>query len=184
MFRTPKWDHPRSRGEYHPAYLEGVVRTGSSPLSRGIRHFVGFAQETSRIIPALAGNTGHVITRVTRIPDHPRSRGEYTHSVEHDAIANGSSPLSRGIPCLARASMLWAGIIPALAGNTVFKRPQLRFRRDHPRSRGEYLLWTALVAYIQGSSPLSRGIRQRLRSGVRTPGIIPALAGNTWCRCI
>ena len=30
-----------------------------------------------------------------------------------------------------------------------------------------------------GSSPLSRGIRQRHTMGVRHPGIIPALAGNT-----
>ena len=51
---------------------------------------------------------------------------------------------------------------------------------DHPRSRGEYPLVEALPAAAHGSSPLSRGIPDGSFRGFPAPGIIPALAGNTW----
>ena len=50
-------DHPRSRGEYAEFVRQIADASGSSPLSRGILHLsVGHA-DTTRIIPALAGNT-------------------------------------------------------------------------------------------------------------------------------
>ena len=50
-------DHPRSRGEYAETAKHPGRHWGSSPLSRGILHLsVGYAYST-RIIPALAGNT-------------------------------------------------------------------------------------------------------------------------------
>ena len=51
--------------------------------------------------------------------------------------------------------------------------------RDHPRSRGEYLIEQTTEHSTGGSSPLSRGI---LAASVLASGgvrIIPALAGNT-----
>ena len=52
-------------------------------------------------------------------------------------------------------------------------------RQDHPRSRGEYLLWFGVSGPPRGSSPLSRGIQGRAVGHVPRAGIIPALAGNT-----
>ena len=50
-------DHPRSRGEYGPAQDQPGLRSGSSPLSRGILAGAFRVAPAGRIIPALAGNT-------------------------------------------------------------------------------------------------------------------------------
>ena len=50
---------------------------------------------------------------------------------------------------------------------------------DHPRSRGEYSVHVLRPNAGEGSSPLSRGIRNRNAASTRRDGIIPALAGNT-----
>ena len=122
--------------------------------------------------------------------------------------ADGSSPLSRGIQSPNRQPQYRRRIIPALAGNTFRGAADWDRCTDHPRSRGEYCGLAAGGIPISGSSPLSRGILARrmargsqgrikrrgrgvgsspLSRGIRgcgatrgsTPGIIPALAGNT-----
>ena len=70
-------------------------------------------------------------------------------------------------------------IIPALAGNTRYLHRLDRDRSDHPRSRGEYLAVEPVRAGLDGSSPLSRGIRRSPGSPPIQQRIIPALAGNT-----
>ena len=111
--------------------------------------------------------------------DHPRSRGEYTIEYGSRASGAGSSPLSRGIPYRTRRLRDQQRIIPALAGNTACHGTVRTGREDHPRSRGEYGYLWRLIHDLEGSSPLSRGIRSQ--SGRRTAAIriIPALAGNT-----
>ena len=119
------------------------------------------ALETLGIIPALAGNTpGRLHERPARW-DHPRSRGEYPSPAATAHTASGSSPLSRGIPGLFGDRQRW--------------------RQDHPRSRGEYAPAADRRRQWGGSSPLSRGIRAPLWERSHSPGIIPALAGNTLC---
>ena len=115
--------------------------------------------EDYRIIPALAGNTVSGHGSGGQRPDHPRSRGEYPPVSTRLLQLLGSSPLSRGIPARGAPLDPARGIIPALAGNTG-RRSRGRVRgRDHPRSRGEYL-----VASRRAKTPTR---------------IIPALAGNT-----
>ena len=93
---------------------------------------------TSRIIPALAGNTTASSTPRSRARDHPRSRGEYACFIVPLLPESGSSPLSRGILFMAFSGVEWGRIIPALAGNTRAWHAQLLDPGDHPRSRGEY----------------------------------------------
>ena len=93
--------------------------------------------------------------------DHPRSRGEYTVFTAVNSSCTGSSPLSRGIPSFVASVSFPIGIIPALAGNTVWKTSCAGDRGDHPRSRGEYLTLAISGILISGSSPLSRGIPRR-----------------------
>ena len=131
------------------------------------------------IIPALAGNTGPFSTSRIGKKDHPRSRGEYDTHVTTDLTRAGSSPLSRGIRFRGGARTAEAGIIPALAGNTRRAGPGHRHSKDHPRSRGEYLANELKTLGLEGSSPLSRGIRWAWGCGCGAAGIIPALAGNT-----
>ena len=91
--------------------------------------------------------------------DHPRSRGEYPLSGLGWWSMRGSSPLSRGILIPRAVLAHHIRIIPALAGNTSSSTAPSVTKRDHPRSRGEYLSLTGTFG-----------------EGV---GIIPALAGNT-----
>ena len=152
-------DHPRSRGEYLASVL---VRASSQG-----------------IIPALAGNTQQRAMMGANTADHPRSRGEYGGCTSRMAAWGGSSPLSRGIQSEPAERWAAAGIIPALAGNTRPAGHSGFTATDHPRSRGEYEELNDLWIRVEGSSPLSRGIRQPRACTGRRRRIIPALAGNT-----
>ena len=156
----PPKDHPRSRGEYQNISRAGLNEAGSSPLSRGIPSAVAGRPKTLRIIPALAGNTAIIYAICVAARDHPRSRGEYQEEVNVILPSGGSSPLSRGIPGVLGVPVLAEGIIPALAGNTEWVARARRLLEDHPRSRGEYVVWVGRPFGLRGSSPLSRGIRR------------------------
>ena len=71
-----------------------------------------------RIIPARAGFTPGRRAWVTRLRDHPRSRGVYIDGVDDRLLKVGSSPLARGLPV------------------SLMREPSRR--ADHPRSRGVY----------------------------------------------
>ena len=75
-------------------------------------------------------------------------------------------------------------IIPAYAGSTRSGLGACRTPSDHPRIRGEHLsgLYTGDGQF--GSSPHTRGARNRPAGSTRPARIIPAYAGSTrfWCR--
>ena len=72
-------DHPRSRGVYPPVKGHGPESDGSSPLARGLRQGVAQDDLAPGIIPARAGFTRRSAPASMRRPDHPRSRGVYSH---------------------------------------------------------------------------------------------------------
>ena len=113
-----RWDHPRSRGEYPAHATLEISKSGSSPLSRGIRDDLLQAEHCDGIIPALAGNTLSAVVLPCEDWDHPRSRGEYHGQLLSAHACEGSSPLSRGIRAVVDRGGNIIGIIPALAGNT------------------------------------------------------------------
>ena len=88
--------HPRSRGEHIGAVYVSVSVVGSSPLARGTRFIPDALMQSSGLIPARAGNTRLIRSRVSEMRAHPRSRGE--HSSRRLVIPSslGSSPLARG----------------------------------------------------------------------------------------
>ena len=154
-------DHPRSRGEYPPRAGYPPGWNGSSPLSRGIRALPAPTGRAAGIIPALAGNTPSSRPVRPASRDHPRSRGEYISTSLAEDYRAGSSPLSRGILRPRLLYQIPRGIIPALAGNTRRSFGSIRRLPDHPRSRGEYFQNPGRTSTSSGSSPLSRGIRER-----------------------
>ena len=91
----------------------------------------------------------------------------------------GSSPLARGLLPLRRGRCPSVRIIPARAGFTGRWERTSRRGGDHPRSRGVYSLRSSGGRSSRGSSPLARGLPQRLRRRVAAGGIIPARAGFT-----
>ena len=111
-------DHPRSRGVYAMSACDQTTSPGSSPLARGLQRQKQRLHRQYRIIPARAGFTSLVRAMLSHLPDHPRSRGVYRHSMHTHGNRNG--------------------IIPARAGFTGRVRRRDRHGRDHPRSRGVY----------------------------------------------
>ena len=75
-----------------------------------------------------------------RCGDHPRTRGEYRWPMRGLARHAGSPPHSRGILHTMDKIRCYSGITPALAGNTYDEACKGELIRDHPRTRGEYLL--------------------------------------------
>ena len=131
------------------------------------------------LIPAHAGKTK---ARAYQAPvwwAHPRSRGENPDCGVRVFLSEGSSPLTRGKPTDKVCGGVGHGLIPAHAGKTYpYARTQLR-RRAHPRSRGENHLTMWIVAWLVGSSPLTRGKPAVLSGPSGLSRLIPAHAGKT-----
>ena len=111
--------------------------------------------------------------------DHPRSRGVYWTRRQLSRMDDGSSPLARGL-LLWQALVIGAPrIIPARAGFTFLVCLVVFGCADHPRSRGVYSIFRAVVPGDGGSSPLARGLRSRGCPAASPGRIIPARAGFT-----
>ena len=172
-------DHPRSRGVYCRACRRVRVRTGSSPLARGLpaEHFDISA--ATGIIPARAGFTFVLQSSSVHEQDHPRSRGVYASLAAAACALAGSSPLARGLHGPRGTRSPTTRIIPARAGFTRPMTALICVGPDHPRSRGVYRSVVRRGRFAVGSSPLARGLPilfSYLRLNV---GIIPARAGFT-----
>ena len=174
-----KRDHPRSRGEHIARAVFTPMILGSSPLTRGARGRARWFRTGTGIIPAHAGSTLRRRGSSRRRRDHPRSRGEHTCSPGRRSLARGSSPLTRGAPDAGATVVVVVGIIPAHAGSTAGQKPGSVGALDHPRSRGEHGLMTALGGPWGGSSPLTRGAPDGVLASAGGAGIIPAHAGST-----
>ena len=131
-------DHPRSRGVYHWRYAIVTPGTGSSPLARGLRPRAVRRCHGRGIIPARAGFTEWLDSRVSGFADHPRSRGVYRWVWAWGQPLGGSSPLARGLPTCTQPDPPHERIIPARAGFTPLGILCMEIRLDHPRSRGVY----------------------------------------------
>ena len=172
-------DHPRSRGVYTSSGMRRRMTPGSSPLARGLPPSRKVNGVTSGIIPARAGFTSHHHRQHPCSTDHPRSRGVYHRRRRSSGDLGGSSPLARGLPRRARNGALLQRIIPARAGFTRTVGPPVPVRRDHPRSRGVYPRSRTAVIGDLGSSPLARGLLDKVGYATDYIGIIPARAGFT-----
>ena len=133
----------------------------------------------ARIIPARAGFTPRTSRPREMFWDHPRSRGVYWAAGTAGRAGRGSSPLARGLPCSRRGSNPRCGIIPARAGFTSGGSASVTRTTDHPRSRGVYFDFAFAAAWLTGSSPLARGLRDAPHHSHCRVGIIPARAGFT-----
>ena len=92
----------------------------------------------------------------------------------------GSPPHTRGIREGCVLSRARCGITPAHAGNTRTRRIRRMSWRDHPRTRGEYLISSAYLTSLVGSPPHTRGIHKMISIDTLGKGITPAHAGNTY----
>ena len=111
-------DHPRSRGVYSRFAFRVFVFAGSSPLARGLHDDDDVPGSALGIIPARAGFTDISESLMACHPDHPRSRGVYSHHCQTPAHVRGSSPLARGLHGVDPGGVLERRIISARAGFT------------------------------------------------------------------
>ena len=91
----------------------------------------------------------------------------------------GSSPLARGLRSGFGRTAEEVRIIPARAGFTAYVCVDGGWHADHPRSRGVYSALCLVMARSVGSSPLARGLLEKVRKAVSDVRIIPARAGFT-----
>ena len=112
-------DHPRVCGEHEVMVLLGLYLLGSPPRVRGTLYPQLTMLNGSRITPACAGNTVAMASIRLGYKDHPRVCGE--HIVQNDNVAarEGSPPRVRGTLCRIRLFVVYCGITPACAGNTL-----------------------------------------------------------------
>ena len=171
--------HPRSRGENARSLVELLRVMGSSPLTRGKHVIRKCVNIWHGLIPAHAGKTFQAELEMIQDRAHPRSRGENRALADVTPPCGGSSPLTRGKHLGATKTQLRKGLIPAHAGKTARHPDRAHLVRAHPRSRGENRSASPKIFNAAGSSPLTRGKRARVRTGVFIPGLIPAHAGKT-----
>ena len=153
--------HPRSRGEnLFPGLIDAGL-LGSSPLTRGKPHSVPELPIRRRLIPAHAGKTAISSLYSAGLAAHPRSRGENSGGEDGHSIGFGSSPLTRGKLGRGGRPQHRVRLIPAHAGKTSQVVGAMTPTWAHPRSRGENGLLRPATRPQAGSSPLTRGKRQR-----------------------
>ena len=158
---------------------KNIGRAGSPPPTRGTPKKGMLKHKASRITPAYAGNTSaEMFLKVLR-RDHPRLRGEHFVIATSSGIHQGSPPPTRGTPGEDLAMVSDIGITPAYAGNTYSVIECIIDCRDHPRLRGEHVIYTHRVVKTVGSPPPTRGTLLIAKLYSRYGRITPAYAGNT-----
>ena len=196
----PAVDHPRIRGEHIRLCMPEGSRKGSSPHTRGAHQERPRGGHQCGIIPAYAGSTSRVLTRLEEggwiipayagstagpadptgpDPDHPRIRGEHDARSVQGPSDTGSSPHTRGAPGVEPGRRVQCGIIPAYAGSTRPGSSRPAAPSDHPRIRGEHTLHPQWVTDLAGSSPHTRGALGWPSLSLSDSRIIPAYAGST-----
>ena len=110
--------HPRLRGELAVVTAQRIVKSGSSPLTRGTRENSSPHEFHGRFIPAYAGNSNHKDASREIKPVHPRLRGELEDFTVTKSGCRGSSPLTRGTLLLDIMFNAIFRFIPAYAGNS------------------------------------------------------------------
>ena len=149
--------HPRPRGEHLWNTYAPYAYTGSSPPARGTPLEYLCPLRVYRFIPARAGNTSGIPMPLTRIPVHPRPRGEHLAAPRTLASEYGSSPPARGTLIRRGAHHAIIRFIPARAGNTRSLVTVSTATTVHPRPRGEHGIWLTVSKAADGSSPPARG---------------------------
>ena len=112
-------------------------------------------------------------------PAHPRSRGENNVFWSANDRTIGSSPLTRGKRPEQDGQAGACGLIPAHAGKTTPCASEPSNLKAHPRSRGENVGLSGVIAKVEGSSPLTRGKPPVTVLSPKTARLIPAHAGKT-----
>ena len=179
---NPRRAHPRSRGENRLGETLLNHLQGSSQLTRGKLTLTIPVSCVIGLIPAHAGKTSSTGSHAAPRWAHPRSRGENGAPPGPTGPTRGSSPLTRGKRGVLLARLSGPRLIPAHAGKTGNSGHWAALLTAHPRSRGENHMGDRPPVKPLGSSPLTRGKRERASGCQVVERLIPAHAGKTRSR--
>ncbi len=152
--------YPRWRGEHVNIQIYGRQLYGLSPLARGTRNPVLIGIESTRFIPAGAGNTLLILLQYSTVTVYPRWCGEHPITMNISGARCGLSPLARGTHRQKVQKKEASRFIPAGAGNTSAISEILNPWPVYPRWRGEHIKGASTYGNPVGLSPLARGTLQ------------------------
>ena len=156
-----------------------ITHAGTSPRMRGKQRRQPRRQPRDGNIPAHAGKTNSPPSTMHRGTEHPRARGENITESIGIALLTGTSPRTRGKRWPRGHAGRRGGNIPAHAGKTYMTLPPRQTVPEHPRARGENLVFPHLKCGNIGTSPRTRGKRSPTHAWARCSRNIPAHAGKT-----
>ena len=108
---------PLTRGKRVPAERDGEAE-GLIPAHAGKTALAGDRSEAGRAHPRSRGENARIMPPRFINEAHPRSRGENGDETARNALAPGSSPLTRGKLARPATESGSRGLIPAHAGKT------------------------------------------------------------------
>ena len=172
-------DHPRVRGEKCTSVAAARPYLGSPPRTRGKARLLHGPDFPVGITPAYAGKSWTIFSPGYCWGDHPRVRGEKVRSSRVLHGLRGSPPRTRGKVYIRIRALAFRWITPAYAGkrHCHAQRPPLSW--DHPRVRGEKLLFPLGGLGLVGSPPRTRGKVEQVVLVLTASGITPAYAGKS-----
>ena len=130
--------HPRVGGEHDGEKSTRPIWGGSSPRGRGTRFCPKGVRDSSRFIPAWAGNTAGESASPEGLSVHPRVGGEHLVEFGDGHGVAGSSPRGRGTHKSSSRQHNNGRFIPAWAGNTWKLPKREKSHSVHPRVGGEH----------------------------------------------
>ena len=107
-------------------------------------------------------------------------RGEKWVRADIEEGAEGSPPRARGKERYITKDIRLYRITPACAGKRAINKPFFDKYGDHPRVRGEKLLYLFSFSLYIGSPPRARGKVISYSAGLISIGITPACAGKSF----
>ena len=170
--------YPRERGGTSSCRSASASVRGLSPRTRGNRCWRWWCWRCRGSIPANAGEPPRLSVTVPASRVYPRERGGTIAPVQRQGDPEGLSPRTRGNRVLGAVRVPPRGSIPANAGEPLSLSGLDRRRGVYPRERGGTDVFDGLDSLQSGLSPRTRGNRVRVRRLARTPGSIPANAGE------
>ena len=174
--------HPRMRGERNEGRDCPFIVHGSSPHARGTHPEQAGQWQSTRFIPACAGNAAGRYKGGRAQTVHPRMRGERRLGRDITRSGVGSSPHARGTRMARRPGSARCRFIPACAGNARSASRPEPSSTVHPRMRGERTDEAAKTYAQDGSSPHARGTQDVVGGVLHGVRFIPACAGNAAAR--
>ena len=170
--------YPRTRGATTSSGSHEVIDEGLSPHARGNRLGMPSVDDSTRSIPARAGQPRPIASWRSRSEVYPRTRGATLLCSRRSRPSDGLSPHARGNHLVRRRLRRRRRSIPARAGQPRI-RPRYPYGQQvYPRTRGATTTSPPPAIPSPGLSPHARGNQVALAYCSAEIGSIPARAGQ------